>query len=516
MSAATLSPDLLHRAAARLAAIVGADAVHAEGAMFDQFRDPFEGPSATRHQPSLVVQPGSVEEIQAILRVATELGVHLWTSSMGRNFGYGGSAPVLGGGIVLNLRRMNRILAIDVEQGVVELEPGVTFAQLYVALRDQDVPLMMSVPDLGWGSMIGNALEHGYGYGVMGDHASALCGLEVVLADGTVLRTGQGAIPGSPLWHHHRRGFGPALDDLFKQSNFGVVTRAGIWLVPRPETIVTGTIRCEGESDIEPMIDTLRPLLQGGVLQGIPMIVGTPPEHETDRQGVGAFTRHNLRKVLRPGRWNARLGLYGHEVMVTARRKVLEAALCALPGAELELRTYPGTAGPEEVEPRDYIAAGIPNQVLLERLHAAFGPTIGHMDFSPVLPFTGAAARRTEALVRSSLERSGLVGPFGLLLTGRSMVSASMVMFDTADADQVHKARETVSAMYDEAETWGCTAYRAHVSLVDHVANKLAFNDHAIARVNARLKQALDPAGILSPGNHGIWPLDPTRASAAG
>lgn len=512
MPAAQPSPELLHRAATRLAAITGADAVHHAGPLFDVFRDPFEGPGATDHQPSLVVQPGSVEEIREIVRVAGELGVHLWTSSMGRNFGYGGSAPVAGGGIVLNLRRLNRILDIDATQGVVLLEPGVTFAQLYAALREADVPLMMSVPDLGWGSMIGNALEHGYGYGIMGDHASALCGLEVVLADGTVLRTGQGAIPGSRLWNHHRRGFGPALDDLFKQSNFGIVTKAGLWLVPRPETIVTGTIRCEGETDVVPLIDTLRPLLQGGVLQGVPMIVGTPPETAQDCEGSGPFTRSNLRTVLRPGRWNARIGLYGHETMVAARREVLERALARLPQAELELRTYPGTAGPDEVEPRDYIAAGIPNQVLLERLHGAFGPALGHMDFSPVLPFTGEAALRAEALVRTSLDRAGLIGPFGLLLTGRSMVSASMVLFDTASAAQVATARDTVRAMYDEAASWGCTAYRAHVSLVDHVAGKLGFNDHALARVNARLKQALDPAGILSPGNHGIWPTSAAPA----
>lgn len=509
MIATAPSPALLDRVSERLVAIVGAEAVHRSGGTFNEFRDPFEGPGATAHQPSLVVQPGSVEEIQAIVRLAGEMGVHLWTSSMGRNFGYGGSAPAANGGIVLNLRRMNRILDIDPVQGVALLEPGVTFAQLYAALRAENLPLMMSVPDLGWGSMTGNALEHGYGYSIHGDHASAMCGLEVVLADGTLLRTGQGAISGSPLWNHHRRGFGPSLDDLFKQSNFGVVTKAGVWLVPRPETIVTGTIRCEGEGDVVPMIETLRPLLHSGVLQGVPMIVGTPNESPADETGHGQFTRANLRKVLRPGRWNARIGLYGQETMVAARRAVLEQAVAALPGAELELRAYPGTAGPEEVEPRDYIAAGIPNQVLLERLHAAFGPTMGHMDFSPVLPFTGEAALRAEALVRTSLERAGLVGPFGLLLTGRSMVSASMIMFDTADAEQVATARETVKAMYDRAAEWGCTAYRAHVSLVDHVAAKQDFNDHALAGVYSRLKHALDPEGILSPGNHGIWPGQP-------
>lgn len=506
--ARSLTADQLERAAQRFRAVLGAGAVLDEPAAAE-FRDPFEGPGARDHQPGLVVQPGTVEEVQAAVRLAGELGVHLWTSSMGRNFGYGGSAPVVNGGVVLNLRRLDRVLEIDVDNGVALLEPGVTFHALYAELRRQDAPLMMSVPDLGWGSMVGNALDHGYGYNIHGDHAGALCGLEVVRADGSLLRTGQGAIPGSPLWTRHRRGFGPALDELFKQSNFGVVTKAGLWLAPRPEVIATGTIRCEGEADIVPLLDVLRRLLLEGVLQGIPMIVGTPPESAeeaaADSRAAGSrFTMASLRKVLRPGRWNARIGLYGHEAMVAARRAILEQALAAIPGAELELRTYPGDAGPDRVEPRDLIAAGIPNQLLLDRLRDVFGPTIGHMDFSPVLPADGAAALRAERLVRDTLRRHDLVGPFGLLLTGRSMVSASMVLFDSTDAAQVARCRTAVRELYDEAAKWGCTAYRAHVALVDHVASKQAFGDHAMARIQADLKRALDPAGILSPGNHGI------------
>lgn len=512
----TIAPADMDNACQRFSSLLGKEALLRDKAA-SEFRDPFEGPGATDHQPEFVVQPSSVEEVQACLRLAAELGVHLWTSSMGRNFGYGGSAPVVNGGIVLNLRRLNRVLDIDTRQCCAILEPGVTFHALYQELRRRDAPLMMSVPDLGWGSVIGNALDHGYGYNIHGDHASALCGLEVVLANGDLVRTGQGAVAESPLWASHRRGFGPAIDDLFKQSNFGVVTKAGLWLSPRPEIIVTGTIRCEGDEDIIALIDILRDLLLQGVLQGVPMIVGTPSA-ESDRNGDGAFTMANLRKVLRPGRWNARIGLYGHEAMVNARRRVLEDALAAIPGVQLELRTYPGDAGPEDVEPRDLIAVGIPNQVLLERLHDVFGKSVGHMDFSPVLPATGEAALKTEALVRAALHKHDLVGPFGLLLTGRSMISASMFMFDAADREQVLRCRKAVRELYDQAAAWGCTAYRAHVSLVDHVAGKLDFNDHAMAKLQRAIKGALDPAGILSPGNHGIaveaMEMHPSEAAA--
>ena len=501
------APERLEAARERLARELGQNSIVVEADGLNTFHDPFEGPDATAHQPGFAVLPDSVEQVQATVRIAAEAGVHLWTSSMGRNFGYGGAAPAVNGGVVLNLRRMNRILDIDVANACVMIEPGVTFFQLYEALRAEDAPLMMSVPDLGWGSMIGNALEHGYGYNVLGDHAGSLCGLEVVMADGSLVRTGQGAIADSPLWPRHKRGFGPALDDLFKQSNFGVVTKAGYWLMPRPEVFATGTIRCDNEADVGPLIDSLRRLMLDGVLQGVPMIVGTPtPSENEDADTAPGFATSRLREVLRPGRWNARIGLYGPAPLVAARRSLVEAAVAAIPGAALELRTYPGSAGPEDVEPRDLISAGIPNMLLQDRLKAVFGQTLGHMDFSPVLPCTGEAALRAEALVREVLGRHGLIGPFGLLLTGRSMVSASMILFDAADPARVAAARRAVSELYDRAAAWGCTGYRAHVSLVDHVASKLDFNDHALHKVYARIKGALDPAGVLSPGNHGIWP----------
>ncbi len=494
------------RAAERFAAVLGPQAVLADAASLSEFSDPYAGPQPSGYRPGLVIQPASTEEVRAAVLLAGELGVPLWTSSMGRNFGYGGSSPVVDGSVVLNLRRMDRILEIDAEQGFVRIEPGVTFARLYEELRAQDVPLMMSVPDLGWGSMIGNGLEHGYGYNVLGDHASALCGLEVVLANGDVLRTGQGGMPGSPLWSCHRRGYGPSLDSLFMQSNFGVVTQAGVWLMPRPEAFMIGTITCHKDGDIVPLVALLRRLVRRGVLQAIPMIVGTPEGGADVSPDMAPFTLANLKQVLRPGRWSVRIGLYGDQDMIAARRAILARELAEIAGAELDLRTYPGTAGPDEVEPRDYISAGIPNRLLLDRLQAVFGSNFGHMDFSPVVPLDGEWAQKVDALAQETAARYDLIAPTGFLVQERSLVSACMVMFDASRPERVAAAREAVSAMYEKAAEWGCAPYRSHIALADEVAGRFSVNDHAYGRTCTRIKDALDPAGILSPGNHGIWP----------
>ena len=101
----------------------------------------------------------------------------IWTTSQGRNKGYGGSAPRVRGSVVVNLRRMNRILEINEELGYVVVEPGVSFTQLYEAIRDGGHRLMLASPDLGSGSVIGNALEHGLTYGVYGADFMAPCGM---------------------------------------------------------------------------------------------------------------------------------------------------------------------------------------------------------------------------------------------------------------------------------------------------------------------------------------------------
>lgn len=125
---------------------------------------------------------------------------HIWTSSAGRNYGYGGSAPLVNHSIVLNLRRMDTVLEINDDDGFALVEPGVTFFDLHTKIRENEHDLMMSVPDIAWGSLVGNSSQHGYGYTITGEHAEAIVGLEVVLPNGEVLRTGQGAKSNSPMW----------------------------------------------------------------------------------------------------------------------------------------------------------------------------------------------------------------------------------------------------------------------------------------------------------------------------
>ena len=136
--------------------------------------------------------PTSVEEIQAVLRVANEHKVPLWTHGTGRNNGYGGPAPRVRGSVIVSLRNMNRVLEINEECAYAVVEPGVRWFDLYEAIKAGEHRLMLSIADLGWGGVVGNTLDHGATYMPYGLDMGMQCGMEVVLADGTVMRTGHG------------------------------------------------------------------------------------------------------------------------------------------------------------------------------------------------------------------------------------------------------------------------------------------------------------------------------------
>ena len=84
---------------------------------------------------------------------------------MGRNLGYGGAAPRVPGAVVIDLgRRMNKVLNIDEANASCVVEPGVSYFKLYEEIQNRQIPLWIDTPDLGGGSVLGNAIDRGVGY----------------------------------------------------------------------------------------------------------------------------------------------------------------------------------------------------------------------------------------------------------------------------------------------------------------------------------------------------------------
>ena len=69
-----------------------------------------------------------------------------------------------------------------------------------------------------------------------------------------------GAMPGNNTWQLFKYGFGPYVDGMFSQSNFGIVTKMGIWLMPEPPGYRPYMITFQREEDIEQVVEIVRPL----------------------------------------------------------------------------------------------------------------------------------------------------------------------------------------------------------------------------------------------------------------
>jgi 4-cresol dehydrogenase (hydroxylating) len=135
--------------------------------------------------------------------------VPLWTHGTGANNGYGGPAPRVRGSVIVSLRNMNRVLEINEECAYAVVEPGVRWLDLYEAIQAGGHKLMLSLADLGWGSVIGNTLDHGATYLPYGLDMGMQRGMEVVLTNGDVMRTGMDALDPNGILSPGKQGIWP-------------------------------------------------------------------------------------------------------------------------------------------------------------------------------------------------------------------------------------------------------------------------------------------------------------------
>ena len=508
----------LDRALERFQAALGAEHVIDDPGALAEFGDPFAHRSWERHAPAAAVLPASVEEVQAIVAIATEHGIALWPNSTGRNNGYGGAGPMLAGSVVVSMRRMNRVLELDGELGYALVEPGVRWFDLYRAIEDAGLDLMVSIADLGWGGPVGNMLENGVTYLPYGIDWGAQCGMEVVLPSGELLRTGMGAMPGNRSWNLYKRGLGPTLDPLFTQSNYGIVTKLGIHLMPKPELYMPMWLRVWRDDDIAPLIDALRILLLDGTLRMVPTILNalnTAALHTSRAdwfEGDGPIPEAQIDAIAREleiGRWRMRFALYGDAPVVAHRCEKVKAAFGRIPGADLRASSFRREEFGSIENGSEQTMVGIPNMAFTHITRWAGGDSGGHIGFSPVVPMTATEIVRVRDALRAHVHGAGMDYLAGLLpINARSLVHITMLMFDTENEPQTAAAYELAKRLVVESAPLGYGEYRAHVDFMDEAAAQYSFGEHAYRRFCETLKDAIDPAGIIAPGKNGIWPRD--------
>ena len=184
----------------------------------------------------IVISPGSIEEVSTAVRTCTDAGRAV--IPLGGGFSYtGGYLAVRPQSVIVNLRRLDKILEINVADSYVTVEAGCTWKMLYDALGERGVRTPYFGPISGYASTVGGALSQGsffMGSTQYGTTAESTLGLEVVLADGTLLRTGSGATPFEPSPFF--RTYGPDLTGIFlgDTGSLGFKVRATLKLLQTP------------------------------------------------------------------------------------------------------------------------------------------------------------------------------------------------------------------------------------------------------------------------------------------
>lgn len=463
--------------------------------------------------PSAVLHPGSTDEVQAIVRLANTHRVPLYPISTGQNIGLGTRAPVRAGQVIVELgRRMNRIVEVNETFGYCVVEPGVTFQALYDELVRRGNRLMVSVtggPPLG--SVLGNALDKGGGSGAAGDHFGSVCGMEIVLGSGEIIRTGDGSLdtPEPVNWHVSKYSFGPALDGLFTQSNYGIVTRAGVWLQPRPPAIGSFAFTFPDDDDLADIIELVRPLrvsnfvpTQIRVTNDLYMLSPQETHPEYAATGGKAALSDAARKAMQArhglGAWTVSGALYGASAEALA------------PGLE-RLKAHFGRHGKARHIPPEQAAAMKPLHVALathsgvpgagELTMLRWRPGGGAIWFTPGTPMSGAIAGELSRACRAICAAHGLEYMVSNVCGPRFARGVHAIIYNRQDADESRRADACYRAMAQAFAGKGIFVGRAPTAYQGfHHAQRMP----AFIRACEAIKAALDPNGVIAPGKYGI------------
>ncbi len=193
---------------------------------------------AVGKKPNIVALPGSTRDVQTIMKLAKKYGMPVVPFSTG--FNHAGLTLPRIGGILLDLKRMDKILKIDEESLTITIQPHVRNAVIYTAVKkhsaSEGLPLRAAIPlTMGSASTLANYVARG-GSGIMakvGNTPEFIVNMTWVLPDGEIVKFGPSAVPeveDIPVqW-----GPGPDLSGMFINADgmFGVCTEMTIKILP--------------------------------------------------------------------------------------------------------------------------------------------------------------------------------------------------------------------------------------------------------------------------------------------
>ena len=506
---AVVDAQAAQRALAALRAAVGAQWVFdTANPELDNYRDAYRLADDHAQRPLAAVLPANLKQIQKTLAIARRYKLALWPISTGRNLGYGGAAPLNGGAVMLDLQRMKRVLEVNEQHAYAVVEAGASYLALHSHLKKIGSQLWLDPTASGWGGPLANFLERGVGYTPYGQHSDTQCGMQMLLADGTVVETASGHAKTRCLYRYGQRAW---VDGLFNQANFGIVTRIGVHLMPAPAGYRPYLITLRSDEALHACIEALRPLCLAGVLQARTTLMSQPraAAYGTTRaawqSAAGPLRDEALAKLmaaLELGQWNLYGALYGAEPVLNSRWRVIENAVRAIPGAGFHFAAT--RARDAAFKCRAALLGGTPS---MDEYHTLDWVGAGaHLDFSAVLPFAGDSALAACHTARNLCHAHGFDYSAEFQLEARSLRHEVRIVFERDVATRQRAAHSLHAALAAHSVRDGHGSPRAHLAFMDDTAMSYSWHDHTLRRAHEALKDVLDPHGVIAPGKSGLWP----------
>jgi glycolate oxidase len=454
----------------QLQTIVGAE--HVLDGELDRFGYSYDSsfvPFDRAHQPDLVVRPGDTAQVAAVLVLAQARGIPV--TARGTASGRSGGCVPLAGGIALAMGRMDRILELDERNMMVRVQPGVRTMDLYGHCAARGLFYPPDPASWKYSTLGGNVAENAGGmravkYGVT---SSYVMGLEVVLADGSVIRTGGKAI---------KNVTGYNLTQLFvgSEGTLGVVTEILLRLIPMPPARTTLQLLF---GSLEDAGDTVHAILQAGMVPAAAELM--------DGISLQAVARHQD-LAIDPG----------IEACLVLELDGPDPAALAEQAARIEAiardHRAAGTrvaAGPEESEAIWAIRRGLSSAI------GAMAPDRFGEDISVPRDAFPEMIRRIRGIAR---DHDLTIAVYGHAGDGNVHPS---VLADLARPGQEERVHRAIEAIFRAALDLGGTLSGEHgIGITKKPYLELALGRAGVAALKA-VKAALDPKGILNPGK--IW-----------
>jgi (+)-pinoresinol hydroxylase len=303
----------------------------------------------------------------------------------------------------------------------------------------------------------------------------------------------------------------------------------GFWLMPMPENHLNGTVTVPRYRDLEPLIEEVSYFEDLGLI-GMPQygspaggaFMGPPTPALAQLMQNGWPTMDALENYVTAQRrpaWSVELNFYGPEETVRANWQAVKRRFAkAIRNAAFqdgELLALPIPKGKEATQ-GDKARLGIPAlevfTITTRNPTTNADPADGHADFFAYVPRKAPAVWEAARVMYETYREMGVPPmhqPFSTPINyySRCFIMATLVP-TYRDAAKNAKSRELFAKVMDRCAEhgWGC--YRTSPAFQDRLMSKYSFNHNALLRFHEKIKDGVDPNGIISPGRYGIWPAN--------